>query len=138
MSGILSVSGLVLQFACVLFMSAYIWLNVIGKDSDIDSKNTLIMQAVRTTMILALVFILLPCFLTYTQSVTQEIARASHNYSIAAISWLVVIFECGVAILISVFSKSGDKRELISAIRKAFRRALIGTILSMVLSWLLS
>ena len=137
-SGILSASGLVLQFACVLFASIHIWLNIFSRDSDLPSKLTTIWQAIKTTMIMALVFVFLPCLLSYTETIEQQIAYSSYAYSIVSISWLFVILECGIAVLISVISKSAYKATLTNDIQKVFRIALIGTILSMILSWLLS
>lgn len=138
MSIILSISTVVLCLAGVAFSLAYIWLNTFSKITDLETRNTSILKISKESMILSLVFAFLTCLLSNSEYVTDTISRTSKLYSFIASSWLIVILGCGISMLIAVISKNKYRESLLASIKKIFSTALIGSIVGMVLAWLLS
>ena len=138
MSIILSISTVVLCLAGVAFSLAYIWLNTFSKITDLEARNTSILKISKEAMILSLVFAFLTCLLSNSEYVTDTISRTSKLYSFIASSWLIVILGCGISMLIAVISKNKYRESLLASIKKIFSTALIGSIVGMVLAWLLS
>lgn len=138
MSKILYVSTIVLCFAGVVFSLVYIWLNTFSKITDIEARNSSILKISRTSMVLSLIFALLACLLTNPGNVDDAIGRTSKLYSNIAISWLVVILGCGISMLIALVSKTKFREGLLKSIKKVFSIALAGSIIGMILAWLLS
>ena len=137
MSVLLFISTIVLNLAGVAFAATYIWLNSFSKIADLSSRNTSILKISRASMILSIVFSLLSCLLTDSRTVDGAISRPTILYSIIAISWLVVILGCGIAMFIAFISKKTFKDSLLQSIKKIFTIAITGALAGMVLSWLL-
>lgn len=137
MSVLLFISTIVLDLAGVAFAATYIWLNSFSKITDLASRNTSILKISRVSMVLSLVFALLSCLLTNSGTVDDAISRATILYSIIAISWLVVLLGCGVAMFIAFISKTTFKDSLLRSFKKIFSIAITGAIVGMILAWLL-
>lgn len=137
MSIILFISTIILNLAGVAFAATYIWLNSFSKITDLTSRNVSILKITRTSMVLSFVFALLSCLLTNIGSVDSAINRANVLYSIIAISWLIVLLGCGIAMFVAFISKSTFKDNLLKSIKKIFVIALTGAIFGMLLAWLL-
>lgn len=137
MSIVLFISTIILNLAGVAFAATYIWLNSFSKITDLTSRNISILKITRTSMVLSLVFALLSCLLTNTGSIDSAINRATVLYSIIAISWLIVLLVCGIAMFVAFVSKSTFKDDLLRSIKKIFVVALTGAIFGMLLAWLL-
>ena len=137
MSVLLFISTIVLDLAGVAFAATYIWLNSFSKITDLASRNTSILKISRVSMVLSLVFALLSCLLTNSGTVDGAISRATILYSIIAISWLVVLLGCGVAMYIAFISKTTFKDTLLQSFKKIFSIAITGAIVGMILAWLL-
>lgn len=137
MSVLLFISTIVLDLAGVAFAATYIWLNSFSKITDLASRNTSILKISRVSMALSLVFALLSCLLTNSGTVDGAIRRANILYSIIAISWLVVLLGCGVAMFIAFISKTTFKDSLLQSFKKIFSIAITGAIVGMILAWLL-
>ena len=138
MSTIISISTVVLCLAGVVFSLVYIWLNTFSKITDLDSRNSSILKISRASMVLSLIFALLSCLLSDPGNVSDAISRSSKLYSFIAVSWLVVIFGCGISMLIALVSKTKYREGLLKSVKKIFSTALAGSIIGMLLAWLLS
>ena len=138
MSTIISISTVVLCLAGVVFSLVYIWLNTFSKITDLDSRNSSILKISRASMVLSLIFALLSCLLSDLCNVGDAISRSSKLYSFIAVSWLVVIFGCGISMLIALVSKTKYREGLLKSVKKIFSTALAGSIIGMLLAWLLS
>lgn len=138
MSTIISISTVVLCLAGVVFSLVYIWLNTFSKITDLDSRNSSILKISRASMVLSLIFALLSCLLSDIGTVGDAISRSSKLYSFIAVSWLVVIFGCGISMLIALVSKTKYREGLLKSVKKIFSTALAGSIIGMLLAWLLS
>ena len=138
MSIILYISTVVLCLAGVIFSLAYIWLNTFSKITDLEARNTSILKISKESMVLSLIFALLTCLLSNPENVGDIINRTSKLYSFIASCWLVVILGCGVSMLVALISKTKYRDSLLNSIKKIFLIALIGSIIGMVLAWLLS
>jgi hypothetical protein len=138
MSTIISISTVVLCLAGVVFSLVYIWLNTFSKITDLDSRNSSILKISRASMVLSLIFALLSCLLSDLGNVGDAISRSSKLYSFIAVSWLVVIFGCGISMLIALVSKTKYREGLLKSVKKIFSTALAGSIIGMLLAWLLS
>lgn len=137
MSIVLFISTIILNLAGVVFAATYIWLNSFSKITDLTSRNISILKITRTSMVLSLIFALLSCLLTNTGSIDSAINRATVLYSIIAISWLIVLLVCGIAMFVAFVSKSTFKDDLLRSIKKIFVVALTGAVFGMLLAWLL-
>ena len=138
MSTIISISTVVLCLAGVVFSLVYIWLNTFSKITDLDSRNSSTLKISRASMVLSLIFALLSCLLSDLGNVGDAISRSSKLYSFIAVSWLVVIFGCGISMLIALVSKTKYREGLLKSVKKIFSTALAGSIIGMLLAWLLS
>jgi len=138
MSTVLFVSTIVLNFAGIAFAAVYVWLNVFSKITDLTERNANVLKITKVTVILTMVFALLSCLLSNTGEIDVAIQRTTTLYSLVAISWLIVILLCGIAMIFSLVSKKTFKTELVNSVKKIFVIALCGSIVSMVLSWLFS
>lgn len=138
MSTVLFVSTIVLNLAGIAFAAVYVWLNVFSKITDLTERNANVLKITKVTVILTMVFALLSCLLSNTGEIDVAIQRTTMLYSLVAISWLIVILLCGIAMIFSLVSKKTFKTELVNSVKKIFVIALCGSIVSMVLSWLFS
>lgn len=138
MSTIISISTVVLCLAGVVFSLVYIRLNTFSKITDLDSRNSSILKISRASMVLSLIFALLSCLLSDLGNVGDAISRSSKLYSFIAVSWLVVILGCGISMLIALVSKTKYREGLLKSVKKIFSTALAGSIIGMLLAWLLS
>lgn len=138
MSTILFIATLVLNIVGVAFSVIYIWLNAFSKITDLADRNTSILKITKVSMSLSMVFALLSCLLSSDNVIEEAIGSTATLYSIIAISWLVVLLACGVAMLYSFVSKATFKTELLRSVKKIFVIALWGAGISMVLTWLFS
>lgn len=138
MSTVLFVSTMILNFAGIAFAAVYVWLNVFSKITDLSDRNASVLKIARTSVILTLIFALLSCLLSNSGEIEAAIQRTTTLYSVIAISWLVVLLLCGIAMIFSLVSKKTFKAELAKSIKKIFVIALCGAIVAMVLSWLFS
>lgn len=138
MSTILFIATLILNISGVAFSAIYIWLNSFSKITDLAERNNSILKITKVSMSLSMVFALLSCLLSNNNVIEDAIGSTATLYSIIAISWLVVLLACGVAMLYSFVSKAKFKTELLSSVKKIFVIALWGAGISMVLTWLFS
>ena len=137
MTILLFVSTIVLNFSGIAFAAVYIWLNAFSKIKDVDARNASIIKTSKVSMGLSLIFALLSCLLASSDIVDDAIARAHVLYSIIAISWLIVLLGCGIAMLVAFISKSDFKTNLLKSIKKIFVIAVVGALAGVVFSWLL-
>ena len=138
MSTVLYVSTMILNFAGIAFAAVYVWLNVFSKITDLDDRNATVLKITRTSVVLTMVFALLSCLLSNSGEIEAAIQRTTTLYTVVAISWLVVLLLCGIAMIFSLVSKKTFKAELAKSVKKIFVIALWGSIVAMVLSWLFS
>lgn len=138
MSTVLYISTLVLCFSGIAFSFLCIWLNTFSKVSDIKSRSAGMLKIIGTSMVLSIVFAFLSCLINDSDNTERAIEKLSELYAIIAVDWLVVIVGCGIAMLITFVSKTKYRKETIKSIKRVFLIALIGGLLGMVLSWLLS
>lgn len=138
MSTVLYVSTMILNFAGIAFAAVYVWLNVFSKITDLSDRNASVLKITRTSVVLTMVFALLSCLLSNSGEIEAAIQRTTTLYTIVAISWLVVLLLCGIAMIFSLVSKKTFKAELAKSVKKIFVIALWGSIVAMVLSWLFS
>lgn len=138
MSTVLYVSTMILNFAGIAFAAVYVWLNVFSKITDLSDRNASVLKITRTSVVLTMVFALLSCLLSNSGEIEAAIQRTTTLYTIVAISWLVVLLLCGIAMILSLVSKKTFKAELAKSVKKIFVIALWGSIVAMVLSWLFS
>lgn len=138
MSTVLFVSTMILNFAGIAFAAVYVWLNVFSKITDLSDRNASVLKITRTSVVLTMVFALLSCLLSNSGEIEAAIQRTTTLYTVVAISWLVVLLLCGIAMIFSLVSKKTFKAELTKSVKKIFVIALWGSIVAMVLSWLFS
>lgn len=138
MSTVLFVSTMILNFAGIAFAAVYVWLNVFSKITDLSDRNASVLKITRTSVVLTMVFALLSCLLSNSGEIEAAIQRTTTLYTVVAISWLVVLLLCGIAMIFSLVSKKVFKAELAKSVKKIFVIALWGSIVAMVLSWLFS
>lgn len=138
MSTVLYVSTMILNFAGIAFAAVYVWLNVFSKITDLSDRNASVLKITRTSAVLTMVFALLSCLLSNSGEIEAAIQRTTTLYTVVAISWLVVLLLCGIAMIFSLVSKKTFKAELAKSVKKIFVIALWGSIVAMVLSWLFS
>jgi len=138
MSTVLYVSTMILNFAGIAFAAVYVWLNVFSKITDLSDRNASVLKITRTSVVLTMVFALLSCLLSNSGEIEAAIQRTTTLYTVVAISWLVVLLLCGIAMIFSLVSKKTFKAELAKSVKKIFVIALWGSIVAMVLSWLFS
>ena len=138
MSTVLYVSTIILNFAGIAFAAVYVWLNVFSKITDLSDRNASVLKITRTSVVLTMVFALLSCLLSNSGEIEAAIQRTTTLYTVVAISWLVVLLLCGIAMIFSLVSKKTFKAELAKSVKKIFVIALWGSIVAMVLSWLFS
>ena len=138
MSTVLYVSTMILNFAGIAFAAVYVWLNVFSKITDLSDRNASVLKITRTSVVLTMVFALLSCLLSNSGEIEVAIQRTTTLYTVVAISWLVVLLLCGIAMIFSLVSKKTFKAELAKSVKKIFVIALWGSIVAMVLSWLFS
>lgn len=138
MSTVLYVSTMILNFAGIAFAAVYVWLNVFSKITDLSDRNASVLKITRTSVVLTMVFALLSCLLSNSGEIEAAIQRTTTLYTVVAISWLVVLLLCGIAMILSLVSKKTFKAELAKSVKKIFVIALWGSIVAMVLSWLFS
>ena len=138
MSTVLYVSTMILNFAGIAFAAVYVWLNVFSKITDLSDRNASVLKITRTSVVLTMVFALLSCLLSNSGEIEAAIQRTTTLYNVVAISWLVVLLLCGIAMIFSLVSKKTFKAELAKSVKKIFVIALWGSIVAMVLSWLFS
>jgi len=138
MSTALYVSTMILNFAGIAFAAVYVWLNVFSKITDLSDRNASVLKITRTSVVLTMVFALLSCLLSNSGEIEAAIQRTTTLYTVVAISWLVVLLLCGIAMIFSLVSKKTFKAELAKSVKKIFVIALWGSIVAMVLSWLFS
>lgn len=138
MSTVLYVSTMILNFAGIAFAAVYVWLNVFSKITDLSDRNASVLKITRTSVVLTMAFALLSCLLSNSGEIEAAIQRTTTLYTVVAISWLVVLLLCGIAMIFSLVSKKTFKAELAKSVKKIFVIALWGSIVAMVLSWLFS
>ena len=138
MSTVLYVSTMILNFAGIAFAAVYVWLNVFSKITDLSDRSASVLKITRTSVVLTMVFALLSCLLSNSGEIEAAIQRTTTLYTVVAISWLVVLLLCGIAMIFSLVSKKTFKAELTKSVKKIFVIALWGSIVAMVLSWLFS
>ena len=138
MSTVLYVSTMILNFAGIAFAAVYVWLNIFSKITDLSDRNASVLKITRTSVALTMVFALLSCLLSNSGEIEAAIQRTTTLYTVVAISWLVVLLLCGIAMIFSLVSKKTFKAELAKSVKKIFVIALWGSIVAMVLSWLFS
>lgn len=138
MNTVLYLSTLLLDVSGVLFSFAFLWLNVFTDYSDLSVRNKNILKISKSTMILSMVFALLNCLLSNTNYVEASISKTATLYTIIAISWLVVLLACVVALMYLSIIKKSFKADVSTAIKQVFKNALPGAIIGLFLSWLFS
>lgn len=105
MSTVLYVSTMILNFAGIAFAAVYVWLNVFSKITDLSDRNTSVLKITRSSVVLTMVFALLSCLLSNSGEIEAAIQRTTTLYTVVAISWLVVLLLCGIAMIFSLVSK---------------------------------
>lgn len=138
MSTVLYISTIVLNVTGVALSAIYIWLNAFSGITDLAVRNNSILKITRASMSLSLLFALLSCLLSNNNLIWEAISSTARLYSIIAISWLIVLLFCVIAMLFSFVSKAAFRADLSKSIRKIFVIALWGAIVGMVFAWLFS
>ena len=138
MANILYIATLVLNYSAIAFALIHIWINVFSKITDLDDRSKNILKIVKSSMYMSLIFSLATCLFIRSDNVAVAISRATKLYSIIAISWLVIVFSCGIAMLYLFISKKTFKTSTMNSVKNIFKIAVIGAVLGLILSWLLS
>lgn len=138
MSILLFISTIILNVAAIAFAGIYIWLNAFSGFRDLGPRNASVLNTTKISMALSMVSALLSCLFTKTSAVQKAIDRATHLYTIIAVSWLVVLLACGVALAYLLVSKKTFSSEKTKSVKKIFVIALCGAVIAVVLSWLFS
>ena len=138
MTDILFYCTLVLNFAGFLFAAVFLWINISGSYSDLSDRNTSALTITRVSMYISIGFAFLTCLLAENSEIAEAISKTSLLYSIIAVTWLVVIFGCGMTRLLTVMSKKYYKPDISRAAKQLFKISLPGAIICLVLTWLFS
>ena len=138
MSTIIHVSSVVLCLVGVIFSLVYVWMNAVTEFIDIEDRNASMLEITKKSMIFSFVFTLLACLFVNVDDVGNAICRASKTYSLYTVCWLVVILECGISMFVALVSKKKHRRRVLKSIKRIFSNALVGAIVGILLSWLLS
>lgn len=138
MSILLFITTIILDLAGLAFAGTYVWLNSFSSITDLKDRNISILKITKASVAMSLIFALLSCLLSNGSSIESSISRATTLFSIIAISWLVVILGCGVALLFTFIKKAEFKADLLKSIKKIFVIALWGAIIGIVCAWLFS
>ena len=138
MTDVLFYSTLVLNFAGFIFAALYIWVNAYARYSDLTDRSENALQIAKVSMGISIPFAFLTCLLADSEMISEAISTASLLYFIIAITWLAVIAVCGITMLVTVISKNLYKPQIPVAIKRLFRIALPGALVSLVLTWLFS
>lgn len=138
MSILLFITTIILDLAGLAFAGTYVWLNSFSSITDLKDRNIGILKITKASVAMSLIFALLSCLLSNGSSIESSISRATTLFSIIAISWLVVILGCGVALLFTFIKKAEFKADLLKSIKKIFVIALWGAIIGIVCAWLFS
>ena len=137
-TNVLFYATLVLDFAGLLFSAVFLWINLGGGFSDLADRNTSVLRITKISMIVSIVFGVLTCLLSDSPDVSLAIEKSALLFSIIAITWLAVILACGIAILVTVISRTRFSSSVTKSTRKLFAIALPGAIICLVLTWLFS
>lgn len=137
MSILLFITAIVLNGIGIVFSGTYLWVNTFSRVSDLAARNKEMRKMTWFCILLTTLFTLLSCLLSNVSGVESAIARAEFLYAMMAISWLVVVALCGIALLYAFVSRGAFKRELTKAVRKLFWMAMVGLVVGMVFVWVL-
>ena len=92
----------------------------------------------KVSMGLAIGFAFLSCLLSDPAEIESALILTNQTFTIIAISWLVIIALCGLAMLVLLIIKKRFTAALTSIIKRIFVIALTGVIISLALTWLFS
>lgn len=137
MTNLLFIAALILHVTGVAFAGTYLWLNVFSRRSELADRNKEMRKMIWFCLALTIIFTILSCLLSNVSGVEGAIARAEFLYAMLAVSWLVVVALCGIALLYAFVARGSFKRELVKAIRRLFWMAMIGAVFGMVFAWVL-
>lgn len=138
MSTIIQVSAVVLCLTGVIFSLVYVWMNAFSKYIDIEDRDAGMLEITKKSMVFSFIFTLLACLFVNVEDVGNAICRASKTYFFYTVCWLVVILTCGISMFVVLVSKRKYRRWVFKSIKRIFSNALVGAIVGMLLSWLLS
>mgnify|MGYP004688330133 CR=1 FL=1 len=138
MSTVIYLSTILLDISGVLFSFLFLWLNAFTDYSDLPTRNKNILKTSKTSMILSMIFALLTCLLSKSESIEESISKTATLYTIIAISWLVVLLACGIVLMYLSIIKRSFKADVSLALKQVFKNALPGAIIGLFMSWLFS
>ena len=135
---ILYYSALIINFAGIAFALVYLILNIFTRISDMSERNAAMLKISKVSMGLAIGFAFLSCLLSDPAEIESALILTNQTFTIIAISWLVIIALCGLAMLVLLIIKKRFTAALTSIIKRIFVIALTGVIISLALTWLFS
>lgn len=138
MANILYISTLALNYSAIVFSLVYIWINIFSKISDVSERSTNIYKITKAAMWMSILFALATCLFTRSDDAYMATYRASKLYSNISISWLIVLFCYGIAMLCLFVSKKKFSTVIAKSLKNIFKISMTGASISILLSWLLS
>lgn len=137
MTNLLFIAGLILHITGIAFAGTYLWLNLFSRRAELSERSREMRKMIWFCLILTIVFTLFSCLLSNVSGLEGSIARAEFLYSMLAISWLVVVALCGIALAFAFVAGGGFRKDLVKALRKLFWIGMVGTVVGMVFAWVL-
>ncbi len=137
MTNLLFIAAFILHVIGVAFAGTYLWLNVFSRRSELAERNKEMRKMIWFCLVLTIVFTIFSCLLSNVSGLEGSIARAEFLYAMLAVSWLVVVALCGIALLFAFVVGGAFRRELVRALRKLFWIAMVGTVFGMLFAWVL-
>lgn len=137
MTNLLFIAAFILHVIGVAFAGTYLWLNVFSRRSELAERNKEMRKMIWFCLVLTIVFTIFSCLLSNVSGLEGSIARAEFLYAMLAVSWLVVVALCGIALLFAFVAGGGFRKELVRALRKLFWIAMVGTVFGMLFAWVL-
>ncbi len=137
MTNLLFIAALILHVTGIAFAGTYLWLNLFSRRSELTERSKEMRKMIWFCLALTMAFTLFSCLLSNVSGVEGAIARAEFLYSMLAVSWLVVVALCGIALLFAFVAGGGFRKDLVKALRKLFWTAMVGTVSGMIFVWIL-
>lgn len=138
MTKILYYATILLCIGSVVFSLVNMGLNIFTGDVDIEPRNKYLLNTIKDSWNLSLLLALFTCLFATPHNVSAAIKQASELYTIIAKGSLGVMLIGGVAMLRTIFTKSGFREDASAAIKNVISVALWAFLWGIVLAWLLS
>lgn len=136
MSTIVFILTVIIAVAGVIFSAIYIWLNAFSSVNNLDERNKSLVNIIRTTLVLPLIFAFVSYLISNIEYIETAIAATSRLYLIITICWIVVLVMWGIAMAFTMLSKKDSSMDTVHTLSKIFPICIIGIIISTVFAWL--